>query len=529
MSVWQELRTYGAYVRALRGYLRTTISREEAMRRVGAGVEQREEAFVGLLGRGVFDHPRSPYRRLFQHAGIDRTDAVRLVREDGLEAALHRFHDAGVRLTIDELRGQVPIVRDGLELATSAADFDNPLAAAHFQTQSGGSRSGGTAVNVDLGMNEHAAGYSALFHEAYALWDRPLAIWFPTAPATTGLRMLLTFAKVGIRAERWFSQSPLIRGGSAKQAALTETTVALSKLLRNPLPLPEHTPPDRAGKIARWLFESKERGRPAVLTAPSGSAVRVCVAAQELGLDISGSFFRLGAEPYTAGRAESIAAAGCRAGINYYMAELGGFIGVGCGAPAELDEVHLLLDKLAVVQRDKQVGETASVGVLAYTTLHPLCPKLLINFESDDYGVLDERHCGCPVGSAGFSQHLHGIRSYEKLTSEGITFAGSDVITLVEEVFPRRFGGSATDYQLVEEEGGGVSRVAILIDPRVRGVDDTEVIQTAISFLRSRGRSQAMMAEIWRNSGALHVIRREPYVTAGAKIPVVHTLTKPRG
>ena len=82
----------------------------------------------------------------------------------------------------------------------------------------------------------------------------------------------------------------------------------------------------------------------------------------------------------------------------------------------------------------------------------------MINVESDDYGVLVKRDCGCPFGSLGFDQHLHGIRSYDKLTSEGMTFLGGELITLVEEILPARFGGHPTDYQFVEEEEGGLKR-----------------------------------------------------------------------
>lgn len=52
----------------------------------------------------------------------------------------------------------------------------------------------------------------------------------------------------------------------------------------------------------------------------------------------------------------------------------------------------------------------------------------------------------------GWTLHLHGIRSVEKLTAAGMTFLDSDVIRVLEEVLPGRFGGGPTHYQLVEEE-----------------------------------------------------------------------------
>jgi hypothetical protein len=252
--------------------------------------------------------------------------------------------------------------------------------------------------------------------------------------------------------------------------------------------------------------------------------VRVCLAARKGGVDISGSFFRLGGEPYTAARARVIGESGCRASANYYMVELGGYMGLACASSETYDDVHVLTDKLAVVQRQKDVADGARVGALSYTTLHRLSPKVLVNLESDDYGVLGERACGCPIGDAGFALHLHGIRSYDKLTSEGVTFIGSDIIALVEEVLPGRFGGRATDYQLVERNEDGLPSVAIVVSPGVGDVDERAVVEATIRFLRSSGPAQAMMADVWTKSGTLRVVRREPYVTAAAKIPALHVL-----
>ncbi len=69
-----------------------------------------------------------------------------------------------------------------------------------------------------------------------------------------------------------------------------------------------------------------------------------------------------------------------------------------------------------------------------------------------DQAVVSERACGCPYQQLGWTTHLHGIRSFEKLTAAGMTFLDTDVIRVLEEVLPGRFGGIPSDYQLVEEE-----------------------------------------------------------------------------
>ena len=92
----------------------------------------------------------------------------------------------------------------------------------------------------------------------------------------------------------------------------------------------------------------------------------------------------------------------------------------------------------------------------------------MLNVESDDYGVLERRHCGCPLDAAGLDLHMHTIRSWEKLTSEGMTLGGADLIRLVEEILPARFGGAPTDWQLVEEEEEGLPEGAHRGEPAAR-------------------------------------------------------------
>jgi hypothetical protein len=141
----------------------------------------------------------------------------------------------------------------------------------------------------------------------------------------------------------------------------------------------------------------------------------------------------------------------------------------------------------------------------------------MLNVESDDYGVLESRPCGCVFGELGFRLHLHGIRSYEKLTSSGITFLGTGLLAVVEDVLPARFGGSPGDYQFVEEEENGISKVSIVVAPTVGAVDEQEVINVVLARL-SACPGGHLMTDIWRRHGALQVARREPYATAAFKI-----------
>jgi hypothetical protein len=267
-------------------------------------------------------------------------------------------------------------------------------------------------------------------------------------------------------------------------------------------------------------------GAPALLDTGVSLGVLVCRAARDLGLDISGTFFRFGSEPYTPAKARVIAEAGCGAVCNYHMTEAG-VLGMTCPSGSVLGDVHLAIDKLAVIQRTKSLGDGAiQVRALVYTTLMPYCPKLMLNVESDDYGVLEDRPCACSLGALGLTLHLHTIRSYEKLTAAGMTFLGVEVITLVEEILPARFGGDPTDYQFVEEEDNGTTRVSVLVSPRAGPVDEQDVIRTVLQTL-SACPGGALMTEVWRNHDVLRVMRREPYTTGACKILPLHVLRQP--
>jgi hypothetical protein len=194
-------------------------------------------------------------------------------------------------------------------------------------------------------------------------------------------------------------------------------------------------------------------------------------------------------------------------------------IGLACRAPHAPDDVHLVSDKTATIQRDRAVGGSgARVAALFHTTLLPASPKVMLNVESGDYGVLEERECGCGVLPRGFRRHLHDICSYEKLTSEGMHFLGRDLLHLVEQVLPARFGGHPTDFQLVEGEEGGMAKVSLVVSPSVGPLDPAEVVQSMLDFLRQRGLGPRLMAEVWANAGTVRVVRADPHVTRAGKI-----------
>ena len=121
---------------------------------------------------------REPVPPALRTAGVEFGDVEALVRADGLESALGRLYDAGVYVTLDEVKGRRPIERHGLSQPITAAAFDNPLMTSHYQGMSSGSRGRRTRVNIDLALLEHGRGIrqpvsdGSISAASHAVWRR---------------------------------------------------------------------------------------------------------------------------------------------------------------------------------------------------------------------------------------------------------------------------------------------------------------------------------------------------------------------
>lgn len=527
MAVTSELGAAARLFRDLPGFLAGRLDREACERTVRHDLARREENLLDTLRRGVFAFPERPYARLFRHAGLGYDDVAALVARCGVEDTLAQLRDAGVYVTLGEFKGRVPIRRGSLEVHTRPHDFDNPLAVRHLQTGSGGSRGAPTRLFVDLAHYARDAIYIYLAGDVHGFARRRVALWRPPPPYSAGLKLAMKHLRAGRPVARWFAQRPLRFDRTGwKYAAVTRSIVATARMLGHPLATPEHVPLAEAHRIAAWIAEVRRSGATAAVDSNAASLVRLCRAAIERGIDISGTLFRSGGEPLTDTKRRVIGESGCRVVAHYSMSETG-MVGVGCGDPQGPDDVHMLLDKLAVITRRKGEPGGPQVEVNLYTTLVPTPPRLLVNFESDDYGRLEHRQCGCPFGALGYSLHLREIRSWDKLTSEGMTFVGDDLIRLLEEILPARFGGGPGDYQFVEREGeDGLPRVELLASPRLGPIDEGEAVETVIGFLNNVPRASDAYGERWRQADTLRLRRAEPHATFASKILPLHVARK---
>ena len=447
MRLVADARALARFVGGLKSFLQWRITPEEARAIVRERLGRRPEMFLRTVEHGVFRNPRSPYLPLFRRAGIAMGDLEKMARADGVEATLHELRRADVYVTFEEFKGRRPIVRDGLELPVTARDFDNPTAGRSFGVRSSGSTGRATRTVIDLDHMIAEVPAKTLETDAVGAVRAPTALWRGVPPAAAGVRNMLFGCAMGNVPRRWFTPvSSQQMGASWRTRAATGVFVRGAALCGTRLPQPELVPLDRADVIADWAAEALRAEGSCAVRCFVSMAVRVCLAAAERGTDLSGATFLAGGEPATRGKMSVVTGAGARLVPGYAMNELG-VIGVGCARPADANDMHVAKDLTAVIVRPLQVaGWPAPVDALYLTTLQPHAPKMMLNVETDDCGVIQRRSCGCPLEEAGYDEHLLEVRSYRKLTGEGVTLVQTEAVRVLEEVLPGRFGGSPVDY-----------------------------------------------------------------------------------
>jgi hypothetical protein len=280
---------------------------------------------------------------------------------------------------------------------------------------------------------------------------------------------------------------------------------------------------DNIRQIAEWMADTMKRQGGCYMATFTSTAVRICQASRQNGLDIAGAKFSVTGEPVTEAKRKEIEAVGASACPHFVFTEAG-YVGIGCFNPHGADDVHFLKDSFALIQHPRPVPHAeASVDAFLFTSLLPSGPKVLLNVESGDYGIVESRSCGCKFDELGLTEHIHTIRGFDKLTSAGMTFIGTDLLRIIDETLPARFGGSSTDYQMVEEEdSGGHTSMTILVSPDVGSIDETELIQTVLAEIGKGQDSNKLMAQFWAESNTLRVKRIRPLTTSRGKILPLH-------
>lgn len=495
---------------------------EDARSVIRENVERRQEHFLDLTRRVVFSNPANPYHAMFRIAGCGLEDLAGEVRRQGLEGALESISRAGVYLTHEEFKGRRPIVRSGQHIPMNAESFTNPLVAPMFETASSGS--GGARTRTLWGMETrlYRDAQHMLTRLEFALLGRPEIVLAPLLPSNWGLLFSVRAGRERSPMERWFTYGGRFREAWHYRVA-THALVHLARLAGAPMPSPEYLPPDDFAPVAEYLARRRAAGQPCVVHGLVSPVVRIAMAARQAGLDISGTFFRAGGEALTDAKREIVESTGSEITPSYVVSELGA-VGVGCRRMRSGNSVHHFADSTAVIRRRVRAPLTnTDVDAMLFTTLLPFSPRVLINADMGDCGVVEPVNCDCTFAQAGFTTRVRDIWSYAKLTGQGMTLVGTDLIQILEHELPARFGGGPGDYQLVEREGLGQTEILLRVSPRAGVRSAAEVREYMLKRMRGFY-GGALASRDWRHTQAVRVEIAEPLMGATGKVLPLHVM-----
>jgi phenylacetate-coenzyme A ligase PaaK-like adenylate-forming protein len=248
----------------------------------------------------------------------------------------------------------------------------------------------------------------------------------------------------------------------------------------------------------------------------ASSAVRLIQVAIEKGIDISGNVVFTGAEPLTPRRASFIQSAGVKPLARYVATETG-LIGASCKDRDLCDDMHIYLDRHAIIQRRRNtaIGNYA-VDSYLFTSLLNTAGKVMFNTELGDFGQLTVRPCSCVFGQLGMNVHVAEVRSYDKLTCEGMTLLGSELDEVVAEIV-HDAGGGPDDYQFRETQNeSGMPRLLIAVNPDLHALDEKQFVETVLKKLRDK--KITLTSQFWEQADTLHLTRAKPEYTRGSKM-----------
>jgi hypothetical protein len=494
-------------------FLRETLSVQESTHLIREWIEKREARFLRKLEKMVFKYPASPYLNLLQAAGCELGDVRQLLQTEGLDGTLERIRDAGVYVSWEELKGRKEVRRGSWAATFQEEEFNNPIIAPHYMSTSSGTS--GVPVRIPIDLEDHtqsAPDWAFLFH-MHGWMNEPLLFWTPAH--TSMANRYLRCAKFGKRFTQWF----LLAGIPSFSGRLRSEAVHRAIRLLGGFPKAVPGSVHELDKVADCLWELLSRGsKPVVNTAPSAAAA-LSAFVLKLGKSLAGVSFILGAEPVTGARRRTIEASGALAVPTYGTTEAG-WVGAQFPGDTGVDDVRIFRDAYAVIDRTEK--SQADPPPLLFTNLRPAGPKLLINAELGDSGVLERVTNKDEATEIGYDLRLYNIRSFRKVTAWGVTLALTDLYVVIEEDLPRAFEAGVGDFQLIEgQDERGISGLVLNVKPSVAASDHQvrEVFRRELSSKRLYYRAMAGFLE---EAGALRIERRDPIATrAGKTLPVV--------
>jgi hypothetical protein len=485
-------------------------------------LENREANFLATARKAIFANPPNPYHEMFRLAGCAFEDLERGVAKDGLEATLAVLHRQGVYLTHDEFKGKAPILRSGRHIPAETSDFRNPLVSGLMESRSSGSRSKGTRTPRSPEQQRYREASDRLCDLELGLEGRVRVEVKPILPSSAGLWACLRACRNGENVDRWFAVGGGLRDSGHYRLA-THCLIRFGNLLGARLPFPIYLPPNDFAPAAEWIARRRSEGAACVVGAMTSPAVRIASVALEEQLDIRETTFLVAGEALTDAKRAAIEKAGAEVYPRYAISEVG-IVGTACRRMKTGNRVHVYRDRLAVIGYRRRAPLTdVEVDALLFTTLLPFAPHVLINVEMDDSGVIEPAQCDCLFSRLGFTEQLRDISSFGKLTGQGITLVGTDMVSILEEVLPARLGGAPGDYQLVEHEGAMQTQLTLRVSPRA-GISSPELVKECFLKEIRRCYGGSLAARTWRHAEGVDVAIAEPLSSTTGKVLSLHLL-----
>jgi len=500
-------------IRQLGRFMDKPILLAECKQYVEDNIQKREENFLYTVKELIYGNSNNPYRMLLDHAHIAFSDVQSMTKREGIEGTLQILKDEGVYVTFEEFKGRKITKRNGREFCFTQRDFRNEFNGILGKVYSGTSQGSGTVINWGYEYLLNRTIHEMIMFDMYGCMEYPFAVWYPVFPSHLIL-YAMRLRKMRVALSMWYT--PVTFPVPRQLWDFFDLYMYKTKVFHN-VPL-KYVPLDSPYPIAEWAASMIKQYGKCSVSAFSSGAVRICLAAKEKGLSISGTVFFVAGEPLTKQKREEIEGCGCKVVNAYYFSE-GGFAGCSCISQSSVaDEIHFFKDSFAIIQHKRNVaGYENAVDAFLVTSFYRDCPILMLNLENGDYGTIKQVDCAYKYDDAS-RQHIMNIRSFEKLTTEGVTFYINDFIPIIEECFPRKFGGSSIDYQLVEGvDKKGLSQLTVYIHPDIVGIDDREVKSTLYRNI-STNINRDTRLKMWKQIEALRIKREIPLTTVRGKI-----------
>ncbi len=508
-----------ALAAALPKFFQDRITLQRAEEQVKRLLDSRVERFLDLVRARIYEAPANPYRRLLKSAGCEFSDLQTHLQRHGLEKTLVRLASEGVYLTSDEFKGKTEVRRGKESFRVSPADFDRRDASAGFTIQSSGSRNRPVDTFSPLEWRTLHSMAEAVFYSAHNLFASAHAVYEPIIAG----RMLFTLinGKLGIPTDRWFALNVAVHSAAEDRYHYLNARLvaAMARWCGVGIANPQYLNTGEIKPILDWISEKRNEGKTCCIQTVVSNALRIARMALHTGTSLQGTTFTASGEPLTQSKRSMIEKPGARVVLRYGPGG-GNGASLGCGNPHFTDEVHVPESMFTFVEHPKPLDDSdPPIYPLMLTTLHPAAPRFLLNVQNGDYATMTRRDCGCALERVGFTQHLHTIRSFEKLTTEGMNYFTTDIVELLENTIPSEFGGGSGDYQLIEEEdNSGQTRLTLLVHPNVSGLNEETLLFRLRQNLAEGSRNNRFMSKIWQDAGAFRIRREAPHASARGKI-----------